>query len=174
MQTPIKRYVITGGPGIGKTTIIEILAARGHTIVPEAARMVIEEETAKESGLVPWIKLEAFQEIVSARQLELEEKYDMGITFHDRGLVDGHGYATLGKVKTPELIHEKGRGRYTQVFILDPLPTLVNDHVRRETAEEARAMHDSIVAAYREFGYEPIFVPVVPPEERADFILSRL
>ncbi|MDP6359601.1 MAG: AAA family ATPase, partial [Planctomycetota bacterium] len=37
-------YVLTGGPAVGKTTLIEHLAANGHTTIRESARDVIEEQ----------------------------------------------------------------------------------------------------------------------------------
>ena len=57
----MKAHVITGGPGVGKTTVVEILARRGYAIVPEAARMIIEEERLKDSDVLPWKNLSLFQ-----------------------------------------------------------------------------------------------------------------
>jgi predicted ATPase len=85
----MKKYVITGGPGIGKTTIIELLAMKGYKIVPEAARMIIEEEKLVESDAVPWKNLQLFQEKVAARQLELESVVKGDVIFLDRGIIDG-------------------------------------------------------------------------------------
>ena len=38
--------VITGGPGAGKTTLIEALAVRGHAVRPEAGRAIIRDQQA--------------------------------------------------------------------------------------------------------------------------------
>jgi len=35
------RHVITGGPGVGKTTTLELLASRGYATVRETARDII-------------------------------------------------------------------------------------------------------------------------------------
>jgi predicted ATPase len=35
------RFIITGGPGAGKTTTLEALAERGYYYVPEVARAII-------------------------------------------------------------------------------------------------------------------------------------
>ena len=45
------RVVLTGGPGAGKTTTLNALAARGFLDVPESARTII--TTRKEAGLSP-------------------------------------------------------------------------------------------------------------------------
>lgn len=57
----MKKYVITGGPGIGKTTVIELLASRGYVIVLEVARLITEEEKSKGSDILPWLNLEAIR-----------------------------------------------------------------------------------------------------------------
>mgnify|MGYP001996746728 CR=1 FL=1 len=46
-----KRFVVTGGPGGGKTTLLDALAARGHRVAPEAARRIIKKRLA--AGLSP-------------------------------------------------------------------------------------------------------------------------
>ncbi len=50
----MKKYVLTGGPSVGKITVIEILAKRGYKILPEVARMIIEEERIKGTDILPW------------------------------------------------------------------------------------------------------------------------
>jgi predicted ATPase len=170
----MKKYVITGGPGIGKTTVIEILASCGHKVVPEAARMIIEEEKIKGSEALPWLNLLRFQELVAERQLSLEKEHESEVTFHDRGIIDGHGYSILGRVKTPEIVERFGKNRYEKVFILEPLPFYENDTSRWEDKDEGLKIHLAIIDAYNHFGYKPIFVPVLPPEERVDFILKYL
>src|SRR5690348_8349682 len=88
----MQKVVITGGPSIGKTTVIEILASRGFATVPEAARIVIEEEKLKGSDLLPWRNFAKFQELVFRKQLELEAQASGEVIFLDRGVVDGIGY----------------------------------------------------------------------------------
>ena len=45
MQIP-NFYVITGGPGSGKTTVLAELMRLGHRCIPEDARAVIQEQVA--------------------------------------------------------------------------------------------------------------------------------
>lgn len=47
-------FVFTGGPGVGKSTLIAHLAAAGELVAPENARAVIREETAAGRRGAPW------------------------------------------------------------------------------------------------------------------------
>lgn len=170
----MKKYVITAGPGNGKTTVIEILASRGFTVVQEAARLIIEEERLKDSDILPWKNLEKFQEKLAIRQLDLESFVKGEVVFLDRGIVDGYAYCKIGNIPSPQLILDKARNRYDKVFLLDPLNLYKKDEVRLEDAELAKKIHDTIALAYKEFGYITISVPTLPPEQRADFIVQNL
>ena len=43
----MRRIILTGAPGCGKTTVLKALAARGHAVIAEAATDLIERETAR-------------------------------------------------------------------------------------------------------------------------------
>ena len=42
----MRRYILTGAPGSGKTSILRALGARGYSVVSEAATDVIADEQA--------------------------------------------------------------------------------------------------------------------------------
>jgi predicted ATPase len=48
---PNLHFVMTGGPGAGKTTVLQALAARGYPHAEESARLIIRERLAR--GLRP-------------------------------------------------------------------------------------------------------------------------
>lgn len=170
----MKKIVLTGGPSVGKTTMIELLAAEGYTIIPEAARMIIEEERLKENGNVPSKNLLKFQELVLERQCGLENSVPQGLVFIDRGIVDGIAYCRYGNVPVPQKIFELAPKRYDLIFLLDQLGMYEEDGIRSRKLEDSVALHTLIEAAYRECGYEPLRVPVLPPVERVKFILQRI
>ena len=47
-------FVLTGGPGSGKTTLIQALAKRGFATAPEAGRGIIRDQQAIGGAALPW------------------------------------------------------------------------------------------------------------------------
>ena len=170
----MKKYVLTGGPEIGKTTAIEILASMDYDIIPESARIIIEEEKIKGSDVLPWKNLQKFQERVADLQMQAENKTHDKDIFLDRSIVDGYAYCKIGNVAPPEIIEKIARNRYEKFFVLEPLNSYELDGTRYENESEARKTHETIIESYRHFGYDLISVPVSPPKERVEFILKNI
>ncbi len=157
--------VITGGPGVGKTTLLNALAKKGYSYVPEVARYLIGK------GYNP--RDEGFQEKVVKKQLEWEREY-VHATLCDRGVIDSAGYCEYFNMALAKNFPQDAADRYARVFILDLLPNYVNDSERDETLEEASAKHKEIIEAYKRYGYDPIFVPAIGVEKRVDFVIKEL
>jgi predicted ATPase len=170
-----KRFVFTGGPCSGKTTLLKCLAERGFRTVPEAAATVIERELAKGTDVLPWANLAAFQTEVLKLQLALEDSADGNVVICDRGLPDGVAYYRLGGLQpAPELLNLCTERRYDGVFFLGQLPSFDPDNIRRETPETAEKLSGFIKDAYSGFGYAPIEVPPIPVNDRASLVIRAL
>jgi predicted ATPase len=166
------KHVLTGGPGSGKSTVIEILKKRGFAVVEETARIVIQENLEKESDVFPWGNVQLFQVEVAKRQIESENKVKEQSTFLDRSVIDGYAYCLLEKVDIPQSILDHAPNQYDTIFFFEMLPNHSTDVIRRDTKEKAHEVHHLTKKCYEEFGYEVITVPIMNPEERADFILQ--
>jgi predicted ATPase len=177
--------VITGGPCVGKSSVVGALNEMGFKTIPEVARMVIEEQQRMGGQILPWINRDAFQKEVRNRQLELEEKVDANTTlfgwlppvFLDRGLEDGVGYYLADGIEVPNDFYATGRNheRYSGIFLLDQLPNYQKDSVRAEDLQSATRIHKSIEKAYVGHGYSKITkVPVMSVKDRVRFILNRV
>jgi len=85
------RFVITGGPGAGKTTILHALAERGYMYATESARAIIRERLA--SGLSPRPPLAQFGNEILHRDIARyrETRVTDYPVFFDRGIVDALG-----------------------------------------------------------------------------------
>src|SRR5215510_7365808 len=85
---PNLRFVITGGPGAGKTTILHALAERGYRYAAESARAIIRERLA--SGLRSRPPLAQFGNEILRRDIARyrETRVTDHPVFFDRGIVD--------------------------------------------------------------------------------------
>ncbi len=179
-------YVLTGGPGTGKTSTSRQLARHGYLVLPESARAVIKTARAKDPNFSPQHDIASFQLAVLRRQQNLEaalETFDVlprdGSVFLDRSVIDGLAYCRIHKVEPPAPLVQSCEqavitGRYAHVFLMEPRP-YVQDAERQESPELARRIHEEIITVYREFGYALTHVPLLSgPAARARFILDHL
>jgi predicted ATPase len=89
----MRRYVITGAPGTGKTTLVESLAHAG-TIVGEPARELIAEHREATGVRSLDGSPELFVERLIARSIEkFDAAVDLEVAIYDRGLPDCVAYA---------------------------------------------------------------------------------
>ena len=166
------KFVITGGPGAGKSTVIKLLSDKGYKTVSEIARKVIKSNLKKKNNALPWKDWLGFQREVCDKQLRIEEKLPKNkIVFLDRGYLDGLAYLKLhGEKPFDKLLSI--RPDYAKVFLLEPLGDFKTDECRKEDKKTALKLHNLIKKAYS--GYEIVKVPNVSPEERVDLILKNL
>jgi len=169
-----RRFVLTGGPGVGKTTLLERIGTAGYSIVREAARDIIDEQLRLGTDLLPWKDQPAFQRRVLALQLERERTANGPVVFLDRGIPDGIAYLRAQGLSVFRELLEHARGRYAVAFLVEPLNGYHSDPVRREDQDVAARLHLVVEATYRDLGYDLVRVPAVSVEERSAFVIEHL
>ncbi|MCU0558990.1 MAG: ATP-binding protein [Desulfobacterales bacterium] len=166
--------IITGAPCSGKTAVIAELSRRGHPVVAETARAVIDRELARGRRLEE-IKADAaaFEGQIFRTKLELESRLPAEEPlFLDRGLPDSIAYYTLEGLDPREPLRHSRRIAYRRVFLFERLEFL-KDPVRSEDPQTAARIERLIAEAYGRLGYPIVRVPVLSIAERAEFVLAR-
>ena len=172
-------FVVTGGPGSGKTTLIEALARAGFTVAPEAGRGVIREQQAHGGRALPSVDPLAFAAAMLARDLASYDAHRdaTGPVFFDRGIPDIVGYLRLEGVAVPaDMLRAARAKRYRRpVFVCPPWPDIyVTDGERKQTPELAERTCRTMIETYDGFGYDLVEVPRAPVVARLSFVLERI
>ena len=58
--------VITGGPGSGKTSLLNAFSEDGYQVVPEVARNIIREQLEQGGNALPWQNNQSLTDLMSA------------------------------------------------------------------------------------------------------------
>src|SRR5690348_14549408 len=177
----MKRFILTGAPGAGKTAIIRQLELDGFSVVEEAATDVI--AAAQARGTVkPWTDpsfIDAVARLQRDRQIRASYQPDE-VQFHDRCVVCTAALATyLGRPFSPFLAAELERVKREQiferrVFFIRNLGFITPTEARRITYEETVRFEKIHEQTYGRFGFELFPIDKASVNERVKAIKSAL
>lgn len=178
-KTNIDLIIVTGGPGMGKTSIIEHLESLGYPCIPESGRSIIRHQLEVGGINLPWEDREGYaDEMFRQAVLDYQSAASSGLlTFFDRGIADTIGYLRLCGLPVPAAMHEAAeRYRYfCKVFIAPPWEAIYHgDDERKQSFAEAVATYEVMVDTYGKLGYELVELPKLAIEERAKFMIDSL
>jgi len=171
--------VITGGPGTGKTTIIDQLIEQGHTCYPEISRAITLE--AKKEGFEQLFleKPLLFSELLlegRKKQLQSAIIESAETVFLDRGIPDILAYMHYIGDSYPSFFDQACKDfTYSKVFVLPPWKEIyISDEARYENFEQATLIFNHLKETYQTYGYQLIEVPKGSIQERVNYILNEL
>ena len=175
---PDRFFVLTGGPGAGKTTLIEALRRAGFATTVEAGRAIIRDQLEIGGAATHQNDPALFAELMLAFDMQSyrDALGQTGPVFFDRGITELAGYHGMMGMKTPAHFRTAAQKfRYNaRVFVAPPWPEIfAQDSERKQSLGEAVRTHDAAVKIYTEFGYEIVPLPKAPVEERLRFILAE-
>lgn len=169
-------YVITGGPGSGKTTTVNLLESLGYKTTVEKARHYIDTKL-KDGKTIEEIESNqrGFQQAVMSMQLKAEQHLNPAeLVFMDRAIPDALAYYKFLNLKPDAFVEQAIKNAsYKKVFILDCLP-MVNDYARHEDEKAQHRIHELIVEVYEALPFPIVYVPVLAAQERVNLILKNL
>jgi len=175
----MQKIVIIGGPGTGKTSIIEELSKQGYLCMPEISRQVT--KTARKNGIEHLFLKDPllFSKLLlegRINQYKIASHKKTDYVFFDRGIPDVQAYLNYMAIKHPDIyVKESLKYLYDTVFIMPPWKDIyINDEERYESFEQSLAIHNHLYNTYTGIGYKPIEVPIGKVKHRVTFILKKI
>lgn len=90
-------HIITGGPGVGKTTLINELRQQQMNCIPEVAREIIKDQLKNNGQVLPWKNAKEYAQLMLSHSVRdyvnLLDANDL--YFFDRGIPDTYAYECL-------------------------------------------------------------------------------
>ncbi|MEX0291556.1 MAG: AAA family ATPase [Flavobacteriaceae bacterium] len=181
-----KRIVITGGPGTGKTSIVNELQKLGyfcfHEIIRTMTLAAKKEGNSEDFVTNPLAFVEDpflfNQQLLRGRIRQFLEATTLKqqFVFYDRGIPDVLAYMNyFNQNYDEEFVNGCIAHQYDQVLILPPWKAIYkSDNERMESFEEALEIHTHLKDTYEHFGYHPQMVPEGTVEERTSYIIGEL
>ncbi|PCJ94991.1 MAG: ATPase [Flavobacteriaceae bacterium] len=181
-----KRIVITGGPGTGKTSIINKLEELGFYCFHEIIRSMTLK--AKEEGNPDTFisnplafvtdPFEFNKQLLNGRleQYKKGEEINAESIFYDRATPDVLAYMNhFNQPYGKDFMETCKSHRYDTIFLLPPWEAIyISDNERLESFEEALLIHNRLEKIYTDLGYTVIEVPIGKVSERIQFILEKI
>ncbi len=169
-------FIVTGAPGVGKTSLIESLG-KDFSVESEPAREVIAEQRATNGSGLWENDRKLFIDLLLTRSLEKYSQYSQQqIVLFDRGIPDNIAYANSGAINNTDYVKASQDYRYNKyVFLLNPWEKIYGtDDERNMTFQEVEKFHQQIIKVYRELDYMFIEVPNGDVAERTSFVENHL
>jgi len=173
----VRRYVITGAPGAGKTTILAALRQRGYAVIDEAATDVIARDQASGSA-EPWRDADFLTKIALLQHERQQLPAPAGSTVQvfDRSPICTLALAHYLERPVPPLLAEEVDRVLAQaiyrprVFFVRLLGSITPTAARRITYPQSVRFERFHEQAYRRHGFELVDVPASGTQERADLV----
>lgn len=172
-------FVITGGPGSGKSTLINALAEGGIRTMPEAGRAIIRDQVAIGGEALPWSDRPAFAELMLSWEMR---SYHAALSLSapvlfDRAVPDVLGYLRLSGLPVPPHVERAAQTfRYhRRVFVAPPWPEIFAlDAERKQSFQEAKSTCEVMIETYSALGYSLIPLPLESVQKRMQFVLAAI
>ncbi len=177
----VKRYIFTGTPGSGKTSVIIELEKLGYAVIHEAATDVSSIEQIK--GIEkPWEESD-FVDQITRMQKERQMNAIGDLQFYDRSPFCSYAlgkylshWKNVAFTPSPVLLDEINRCLKTsvyqsKVFFFENLGFIKHTDARKISYEDALIFEQIHLDVYKEFGFEIIMVPKeLTVTQRCEFI----
>jgi len=173
-----QKYIISGAPGTGKTTIINALKKKDHYCAEEISRELIAEQISIGGNILPWKDQIAFEnKIAHRRYKQYLDSPENCICFFDRSSVDCIAYLNNNKLEsTSRINHIIKNCIFNKTVFYTPIWEEIykNDSERQESFDQSIRIDKYLKDSYMKFGYTIIEIPKTTLDKRVNFILSQI
>jgi len=176
------KIVITGGPGSGKTEIINSLSKKNFYCFKEVSREIIRPEQLK--GIENYFSdkpIEFSKRLIKKRKEQYIESSNLSLSkrkpviFFDRGLHDIFAYLNYIKKSYNNIKFKLEDYSYDMAFILPPWKEIYKtDSERKETYEQSIQIHKHIRSIYIKYKIQLFEIKPNTIENRVSEILKYL
>lgn len=172
-------FLLTGGPGSGKSSVLAALANHSFATIEEVGRLIIQTQLKNNGNATHQKDKIAFRKLMLEASIK-DYKNTISKTetvFFDRGIPDIAGYSKLiNEPITAEIKKAIEELRYNpSVFIFPPWEEIYcQDTERKQNFKEAVETYNALISAYQEFSYTLIVMPKTSIEERVKFIKNKI
>ena len=170
------KIVISGGPGGGKTTIINSLMDMGYFCYDEISKGLIEKFKKSDNQNIFIESPVKFSSILWKKREEqyknsiIQKKYD--IVFFDRSLLDVTSYLEFVNKRNFNLEKKLGNFSYDIVFLIKPTKSFyTKDFSRHENFNQSMKIHNILEKNYKNH-FKTVNVPFKKLSERLNFIIK--
>ncbi len=173
----MRRVILSGGPGAGKTSLLAELSRRGYSTVSESARELISERMAR--GDTPRPEPTEFaRELLRRDKLKYVSLPAQGhFIFFDRSPIESLAMVQEA-TPLPEAQLQAELASYcfhSPVFMLPPWEEIYRTDAERDhTFNHATQVHASLVRWYTKCGFSIHEVPKYAVAARAEHVLHAL
>lgn len=171
------KFIITGGPGFGKTTLLKELGKLGCNVFHEAARTIIEEQENSDDPILPWKDRVRFDcEVIKKMMLDYQQSKSNFYNFYDRGFPDLIGWRKYAQLETDDV--EKIAFIYPYeklVFLTKPWQEIYESNKHRPYSfKEASRINKILGNCYSKLGYIVEYLPNANIKTRVNFLLKKI
>jgi predicted ATPase len=175
----MKRYILTGAPGCGKTALIRALEIKRYFVIGEAATDIIAYEQAQ-GNLTPWELPNFIDQIVNLQKQRQMQILSESLQFYDRSPICTYALAvyldfkpSVALLQEIERI-EKNQIYQKQVFFIENLGFCTPTEARKLSFENSLEFEKIHEETYAQFGFERIKISRAPLLDRVNAILQSI
>ncbi|PQJ72733.1 AAA family ATPase [Polaribacter butkevichii] len=169
-----KKYIITGAPGTGKTTLINLLKDTFPCMDEVSRKVIIDEQKNNRDGM-PWSNIKRFTNLVFKKTKQ--ELLNTDTRICDRSLLDLEAYLTVENKIVPKYLHNFPYLKtYHKTVFFAPtwFDIYCQDAQRLQEFDYCLKLEKALLEQYKKKGFKIIMLPKSSPIKRKQLILDSI